>query len=155
MKLRRSKTTVPWRDESGFTLAEVMIVIVLMGIVFGIATASWQGVVQSRTVDSATNQLVADLRKAHSTATNRLAPQVVSLTAGSSKYSVTGSSSPIDLDDEPGANTVTADTTVAFTFQPNGSVSASPNVTTVTVRSGGSSHTIKLELATSRVRIVG
>ncbi len=61
------------RCEQGFTLAEVMIVIVLMGIVFAIASSSWLGVVESRRVDSATNQLAADLRLAHTSATNQLA----------------------------------------------------------------------------------
>jgi Tfp pilus assembly protein FimT len=49
-----------------------MIVIVLMGIVFGIATSTWFSVVESRAVDSATNQVASDLRLAHSAATNRL-----------------------------------------------------------------------------------
>jgi prepilin-type N-terminal cleavage/methylation domain-containing protein len=59
-------------DERGFTLAEVMITIIMMGIVFAIASSTWFGVVESRRVDSATNQLAADLRQAHSRATNRL-----------------------------------------------------------------------------------
>lgn len=45
-----------------------------------IVTSSWFGTVESRRVDSAANQLAADLRQAHSSATNRLAPQVVSWT---------------------------------------------------------------------------
>jgi len=44
-----------------------------MGIVFAIASSTWFGIVESRRVDSATNQVLADLRLAHSTATNRLA----------------------------------------------------------------------------------
>ena len=54
-----------WEDERGFTLVEVMIVIILMGIVFAIASSSWFGAAESRRVDSATNQLAADLRLAH------------------------------------------------------------------------------------------
>jgi len=49
-----------------------VITIVIMGILFGIATSSWFGVIESRAVDSATNQLAADLRLAHTSATNRL-----------------------------------------------------------------------------------
>src|SRR5215212_7828891 len=59
-------------DERGFTLAEVMITVVIMGIVFGIASSTWFKVAESRRVDSATNQVVADLRLAHTQATNRL-----------------------------------------------------------------------------------
>lgn len=61
------------RDERGFTLPEVMITIVIMGIVFAIASSTWQGTIESRHVDSATNQVASDLRLAHSNATNRLA----------------------------------------------------------------------------------
>jgi len=58
--------------EGGFTLPELLIVIVLMGILFGIATSSWFGVVESRRVDSAANQMVSDLRLAHTRSTNQL-----------------------------------------------------------------------------------
>jgi len=49
-----------------------MAAILIMGIVFAIASSTWFGVVEGRQVDSATNQLTADLRQAHSRATNRL-----------------------------------------------------------------------------------
>jgi prepilin-type N-terminal cleavage/methylation domain-containing protein len=61
------------QSERGFTLPEVLIVIVLMGILFAIASSTWFGVVESRRVDSATNQLVSDLRLAHTKSTNQLA----------------------------------------------------------------------------------
>lgn len=53
-----------WRDARGFTLPEVMIIIVIMGILFAIAASTWFGVVESRNVDSATNQGTADMRLA-------------------------------------------------------------------------------------------
>src|SRR5215217_7340267 len=43
-----------------------------MGLVFAIASSTWFKVAESRRVDSATNQVVTDLRLAHSQATNRL-----------------------------------------------------------------------------------
>ena len=60
-------------NERGFTLPEVLITTILLGIVFSIATPTWFGVIESRSVDSATNQVAADLRLAHAAATNRLA----------------------------------------------------------------------------------
>lgn len=61
------------RNERGFTLPEVMITILVMGILFAIATTSWQNVIEDRRVTSASNQLLADMRLAHNSASNQLA----------------------------------------------------------------------------------
>jgi prepilin-type N-terminal cleavage/methylation domain-containing protein len=61
-----------WSSERGFTLAEVMITIVIMGILAAVAMSFWWPVVESRRVDSATNQVVSDLRLAHTRSINRL-----------------------------------------------------------------------------------
>lgn len=58
--------------ERGFTLPEVTITIVILGIILSIATSSWLGIVEQRDIDSAANQFKADMRLAHSGATNRL-----------------------------------------------------------------------------------
>lgn len=58
--------------ERGFMLPEVLTTIVVMGILFAIASSTWFSVIESRRVESATNQLTADLRLAHTNATNRL-----------------------------------------------------------------------------------
>jgi prepilin-type N-terminal cleavage/methylation domain-containing protein len=58
--------------ERGFTLPEVMITIILMGILLGIASSMWFGVIESRRVDTAANQLASDLRLAHTRASNQL-----------------------------------------------------------------------------------
>jgi type IV fimbrial biogenesis protein FimT len=155
MDTLRQKTGGLCKDERGFTLGEVLITIVIMGIVFAIASSTWFGVVESRAVDSATNQLASDLRLAHSTATNRLADQVVSLTAGSSEYSMTGSASPRDLDDDPDNNIVTVDTTATITFKPNGT--AEPTGTPITFRVQSADddpfHDIEVVTTTSGVQI--
>jgi prepilin-type N-terminal cleavage/methylation domain-containing protein len=59
-------------DESAFTLIEVIVTIILMGIVFAIASSFWFGLVEDRRVNSATNQMVSELHFAHTSATNRL-----------------------------------------------------------------------------------
>ena len=144
-----------FEDERGFTLGEVLITIILMGILFGIASPVLFGIVDGRQVDSATNQLAADLRLAHTRATSRLVPQVVNLTAGSSEYSITGSPSPRDLDDDSVGDEVVVDTTATITFQPDGSA-ALPGDDQLIVsfaEDGALNHVIEINAATSRIQI--
>lgn len=77
-----------WKDERGFTLIEVMVTIIVMGIVFAIASSTWFRVVESRRVDSATKQVVADLRLAHTSATNRLEDWRVEMDADTPSYRI-------------------------------------------------------------------
>lgn len=60
------------KQEQGFTLPEVMATIAILGILIAIAVIIWLGILEQRRVDAATNQLVSDLRLAHSSATNQL-----------------------------------------------------------------------------------
>lgn len=73
MDIRSPKYRDIRNDQRGFTLMELLITIALMGILFGIATSTWDGVTESRRVDSATNQLASDMRLAHTSSTNQLA----------------------------------------------------------------------------------
>src|SRR5215218_9009845 len=91
-----------FEDERGFTVLEVFLTCILMGLLFAIASPVLFGVVDGRRVDSATNQLAADLRLAHTRATNRLEQWQVVLTADSSTYTIgpVGAPSTRDLDDD-------------------------------------------------------
>ena len=149
-------------DERGFTLVEVIITILLMGIVFAIASSMWFRAIESRKVDSATNQVAADLRLAHSRATNRLGDWQV-IFAGDSTYTIGPAGSPIDedLDDDPASNPVIVDPAATITFTPDGSATlpgASPLTLTVRPADGGPddepSHKIKINAATSGIEIV-
>jgi prepilin-type N-terminal cleavage/methylation domain-containing protein len=143
-----------FEDERGFTLVEVLVTIISMGVVLAIALPVFFDVMEGRRVDSATNQLAADLRLAHTRATNRLVPQVVNLTAGSSEYSITGAPSPRDLDDDPG-HEVVVDTTAAITFQADGSA-VLPGDAPLIVSSADDealNHAIEINAATSRIQI--
>ena len=60
------------KDQRGFTLPELLVTIAIMGILLAIAIIIWLGILEQRRVDAATNQLVADMRLAHSKAGNQL-----------------------------------------------------------------------------------
>jgi type IV fimbrial biogenesis protein FimT len=144
-------------DERGFTLPEVLITVILLGVLLGIATSTWFGVVESRQVDSATNQLAADLRLASSSATNRLVPYRVILTAGSASYQLVKQSSPAVTTTRslPDGTVIGTTTTVAFAGDGSASViSGSGSPIVVRSTSGSPQHTIEFNTATSRIKIV-
>jgi len=76
------------RDERGFTLPEVMVVIAILGILIAIGVIIWLGILEQRRVDAAANQLASDLRLAHTRATNQLTDWRVVLTPGMADYSM-------------------------------------------------------------------
>ncbi len=144
------------KNERGFTLGEVLITIVIMGIVFAIASSTWQGTIESRQVDSATNQLAADLRLAHTQATNRLVKYQVVLTNGSSGYQVgpAGSLKTRTLPDDVKISTVLS----TIEFKPDGSVTGPAETANEIVVSKASpaaapQHGIRINPATSRVKV--
>ena len=159
-------------DERGFTLVEVIVTIILMGVLFATASSMWFGAIESRRVDDGTNRLAADLRQAHSRAINRLTPQTVTLTTGNSKYTMTGLTNPTDLDDFPdaGDDVVIPSAGLTVAFCPNGSAeippatpvcSAAPSGIATTITVGSSTdptqepnHTIQINPVTSRIRVV-
>ena len=155
MGLRRAH----WENQGGFTLIEVMITIIIMGIVFAIATFTWSGAVESHKVDSGTNRLAADLRQAHSKATNRLADQTVTLTLGNSEYTMTGGETG-DLDDYPAPNedVVSVDANYIIVFHADGSAEYTTGANPITVRATNDptkfNHTIEINAVTSEIKIV-
>lgn len=60
------------RGERGFTLPELVAAIAILGILLAIAIIVLLGLLERWRVEAATNQLVADLRLAHTRATNQL-----------------------------------------------------------------------------------
>ena len=154
-------------DQSGFTLPEVTIVVVVLGIVLAVASSSWLGTIEGRRVDAATNQLVSDLRLAHNTATNRLTTWKVRLNTGTPGYSVGPASgvapSPRSLPEGSGLAPASA-AVVAIEFGADGGArpvdSAGNTVSggeeiTVAADAGSPSRTIRINTVTSRVELVG
>ena len=141
-------------SERGFTLVEVLVVIILMGIVFAIASSTWFGAIEGRRVDSATNQLASDLRHAHSRATNRLADQTVTLTAGNSEYTVPGGVTE-DLDDsDEDIVSVAAASTIVFKGDGSAQITGANPITVRATNNPGNNHTILINIVTSEIKVV-
>jgi prepilin-type N-terminal cleavage/methylation domain-containing protein len=150
-----------WADERGFTLIEVIATIIIMAIVFGIASSTWFKVAESRRVDSATNQVVADLRLAHTQATNHLTDSTfVVPSADSSTYQV-GPPGDLETRTLPGDDQGTPKTKIlaatTITFHTEGGAEIDPagdiNIT-VAATDGDPLHTINVNTVTSRVKVV-
>jgi Tfp pilus assembly protein FimT len=130
-----------------------MIVIVLMGIVLAIASSSWFGLVESRRVDSATNQMVSDLRLAHTSATNRLTNWQVVLTSGSSSYEIGPSGGTLEARTLPDGTEVAGEVS-SIQFTPDGKAqpTGSGNVV-IAADDGDPSNEIEVNDVTSRIRV--
>jgi Tfp pilus assembly protein FimT len=150
-------------DECGITLVELTIVIILMGLVFAIASSTWLGAVESERVDSATNQLAADLERAHTRAINRLANQTITLNAGNSEYTLPdGSTEDLDGNDADGPAghfvSVAAASTIVFKGDGSAQVAGAGGsaANPITVRATGNpanKHTIVINTVTSEIQI--
>ena len=147
-----------WRSEQGFSLMELAIVIIVMGILFSIASSTWLGAVESRKVDSATRQLVADLRQTHTKATNRLTEWRVVLTADSQSYQLVKPAAPAETITLTLPAGTEIGTTKTIAFKGDGSATlVTGSGSTIVVRSADDSpqqHTIQFNTTTSEIKIV-
>ena len=165
--MRRGTGRIPWReDQSGFTLPEVTIVVVILGIVLAVASSSWFGTIEGRRVDSAANQMVSDLRLAHNTATNRLTTWRVQLNPGGSGYSVGPAAGSLSARTLPEGSALTPanPAVVAIEFGADGGarpMNAAGNTVagggeiTVAADDGSPGVIVRINTVTSRVELVG
>ena len=145
-------------DEHGFTLSELVLVILLMGIVFAIASSTWFGAIESRRVDSATNQVIADLRLAHSQATNRLTDSSFIVSSASSSTYQVGPAGNLDTRTLPGDDQGTPKTKIVaattIVFKSNGGATITPaGDITVAALDDDPAHTITINTVTSRIQV--
>lgn len=145
------------KDERGFSLVEVLIVIILMGIVLTIASSSWFGVARSRNVDSATNQVAADLRLAHSQATNRLTEYRFYVGATGSTYQIGPTTGTLVTKRLPNGTQIATSTPVDIKLKADGSANVPSGASPITVRSSiepSNDHTVAITVATSEITVV-
>ena len=128
--------------------------IVLLGILFAIASTTWFGVVESRGVDSATNQMVSEMRLAHSKAINRLTTLRVEIVSGTRNYRIGPSGGTLSPRSLPEGTKFTT-TVSAIEFKPNGEAqpTGSGDIT-VAATDDAPSHAIQINTATSRIQVV-
>lgn len=72
MSAIRRRLAAVGKDERGFTLYELLITIAIMGILIAIAIIIFLGLLERWRVEAAANQLKADMRLAHASASNQL-----------------------------------------------------------------------------------
>jgi type IV fimbrial biogenesis protein FimT len=153
----------PGSKERGFTLPELLIVIVLLGIMAAIAIPVWWGVVESRNVDSAANQVAADLRLAHTRASNRLETwtfEVDSTNPASYRIRSAGEVRDRSL---PDGTRLSSGAVARVEFSSRGTatpfngagsqLATSPIEVTVSAADGGQPRAVEINRATSRVEV--
>lgn len=80
--MRRLRNAALFGNQRGFTLPELLTVIAILGILLAIAVLIWLGILERRRVDAAAEQLAADIRLAHTSATNQFVDYRVVLVPG-------------------------------------------------------------------------
>ncbi|HEX8691031.1 MAG TPA: GspH/FimT family pseudopilin [Longimicrobium sp.] len=108
------------RGRRGFTVAEMMIVVVIMGIATAIAAPRVQGMIRASSLTGAMNQVAADLQLARVRAIRAGRPVVLTVADGGTTYTVVeeGLATPVKrvrfTRDYPGVVLSPAPTSVAF-----------------------------------------
>ena len=152
-----------WHSERGFSLTELMVVIIIMGIVSAVAMSFWWPVVESRRVDSATNQVVSELRRAHTSATNRLEDWRVEMDAGTPNYRVGPAGGPLspqsllqESDEEGDPPVELTGGVSAVVFEPNGeaTITGAGNISVADTDGDGPCHEIEVNPVTSRIEVL-
>src|SRR5215218_298653 len=155
-----------WEEERGFTLVEVLVVIIIMGLVFSIASSTWFRVVESRRVDSATNQMVSELRRAHTSSTNRLEDWKVDLQPNSGDYRIgpcpdpdacvapLPSTSERSLEEGTKVQPSGGGMVERVVFEPNGEAQITgAGCIRIAAEDGSPYHEIEINVITSRIKV--
>ena len=145
-----------WQSERGFTLIEVMVTIIIMIVVLSVASSTWFSIVESRRVDSATNEVVSELRRAHTSATTRLEDWRVEMDADTLNYRIGPDGAALspqllpERTEFPPAMGVSA-----IVFEPNGeaTITGAGNILVADTVDGDPCRQIEVNPITSRIEV--
>jgi prepilin-type N-terminal cleavage/methylation domain-containing protein len=150
------------RSLRGFTLVELVIVVLIIGILTGVAAPKFVGSLRRAQADAAALRLKADLNLARQTAISRSATQNVQFTVNSAVYTLPGIADPdhpaatysVDLSDETYRATVTAASFGAGAILQFDRYGQAMNGGSVTISASGITKTIAIDAASGAVSIL-
>lgn len=135
-------------DNRGFTLTELMVVVVIAGVMATIAIPSYISYLPHLRLNAATRDLISDLRLARQLAVSKNTPYTVDFVS-SKRYQITGGTTVktvdlvnVDIDDDP----LPSD----FQFTPFGTITA--QITVPLTNNRGETRTLEI-LTTGTVRL--
>ncbi|HEX2167160.1 MAG TPA: GspH/FimT family pseudopilin [Longimicrobiales bacterium] len=146
------------RSRDGFTLTEVLIVLILVGIIGGFAFAQVGSMLAKTRVQRAASVVAADLKLAHSLAARQRQPIRISIDPAANAMRLRDFATPATIysqryfhaEGEYPVETFSADETSVLVY-PNG---LSEKPMTITVAAGGESRQISMSRA-GQVRVSG
>jgi prepilin-type N-terminal cleavage/methylation domain-containing protein len=145
----------------GVTFIELVIVVLILGILTGVATPKFVGSLKFHQAEAAALRIKADLNLARQTAIRRSSTQSVQFTNGTAAYALPGLTHP----DHPALAYTVNLTGSSFTVSVNASFGGGPTVTfdrygaatvggTVTVSAGGLTKTVSVDATSGTVTIL-
>lgn len=153
------KRVLRQQSTSGFTLIEVLAVVIIIGILFGIAAPSWVSFANSRRVTSTQDQIILAIRKAQTEAIRKRRNQSVTFNAAADPPTVTFGVETEQLgygSYPPGRGILTLATPVtSLTFDQSGGLAegtAVPITISVTAPSTGAKRCVIVETLLGSIR---
>jgi general secretion pathway protein H len=155
-----SKSLGPLRREvRGFTLLELLLVLLLLGLAYGLAAPALSNRPLGLEMQTATRQIAAGLRKARSTAIAQQRESVLMINLDTRTFTVTGDPRVYALPKTLDYQLYTADSEVVFErtasirFYPDGS-STGGRVSTLTPKPGNLRQSIDVDWLTGRAIVL-